>query len=203
MDQWGDDDCQKNTYSSHKPDYLSVTEARGSRRGGRGEVGPLQGTSNWAIVEHDHQAVRPCPLPSSRGLNQIYSYEKGRLYIHCGSVKLGDGGLGHCWARAVKRSTGSHTSTTTTSPKKSKRHPWPKPSPEISPLWWMWGKGSMTEKSNRRAPSQIKLQLICFHSGFGSSSGCLSLVHLCFQGRHTVLEACRLVMGMNACRLDV
>ncbi len=29
MDQWGDDDCQKSTYSSHKPDYLSVTEAGG------------------------------------------------------------------------------------------------------------------------------------------------------------------------------
>lgn len=67
-------------------------------------MGPPPGTSNWAIVEHEDQAVRPCPLPSSRGLYQTHSYEQGRLSVRRGSVKLGDGGRRHCSTQALKSS---------------------------------------------------------------------------------------------------
>lgn len=46
-------------------EHILLTQTWLSQRdGGRGEVGPPSGTSNWAIGEHEDQAVRPCPLPS-------------------------------------------------------------------------------------------------------------------------------------------
>lgn len=67
----------------HKTDYPSVTEAaeRGWVEGGRwvgdaaGKPGPMPSSCSMAGVEHEAQAVGPCPLPSSRGLRQILSDE--------------------------------------------------------------------------------------------------------------------------------
>lgn len=52
----------------HKRDYLSVAEEEEWGRGSGREAGLMPGTSNWAGVEHEAQAVGPCPLPSIGGL---------------------------------------------------------------------------------------------------------------------------------------
>lgn len=194
MDQWGDDDCQKSTYSSHKPDYLSVTEAGGKWAPRRAPPIGLSWNTRTRLsglaLSHPAGAFTK-PIHMSRGDSPSAAAQLSWGMEDVAIVRR-------------KRWKALDASTTETSLNASKDTRSRKP--ESSPLcayWRMWRKGSGTEKSNRRAPSQIKPPLICFHLGFGSSSRCLSSVHLCFQGRHTVLEACRLVMGMNACRLDV